>query len=286
MRKAASVVEVLVVAAIIATLLGILLPAVQKIREGAGVAQSLNNQRQISLAFHGLAGQNGGKLPAIIYGFRCYQQGVPQTLILPHLDPLAAGRVAAADEWWLRSEIPVPTYISPLDPSMMAPNPAYTKFEGRDYDPRTLSLSSYALNAQFFFSYPTMTSATDGSANTAWLAEHYAGNCGGVSFRYDIVGAYGPSLSWGHVQPATFAMARSMGRPSPGDHLPENVGDVTFQVRPSLADCDPRQPNAPTARGLTVGMADGSARIIAPGVRPDVFWAMVTPAGGEVPGVE
>ena len=82
-----------------------------------------------------------------------------------------------------------------------------------------------------------------------------------------------------------------MGRPLPGDHAPVTSGDppvstsapgVTFQLRPSLDDCDPRQPNASSSSGLQVGMADGSVRIVRHGIDPKVFWGAVTPAGGEV----
>lgn len=287
MRKATSMVEVLVVMAAIAALVGILVVAIQKVREAAGVSRSLNNQRQVGLGFHHLASLHDGRLPALFYGtsFRCYED-IPLVAILPLIDPLAAARYKQADTSSAQSRVAVPLYISPLDPSMSAPNPALIKSEGRSYNPRKYSLSSYAQNAQFFFKYPTMSTAADGLANTIWLAEHYANDCGGVSFRYDIWGASGINRSWGSVQPATFAMENKMGRPSPEDYLPGTAGDVTFQVRPSVADCDPRQPNAPTARGLQVGLADGSARIIAPGVRPEVFWALVTPAGGEAPGVE
>jgi hypothetical protein len=41
-------------------------------------------------------------------------------------------------------------------------------------------------------------------------------------------------------------------------------------------------PQTPFSAGLPVALFDGSVRTIRPGVRPEVFWAMVTPAGGEV----
>lgn len=79
-------------------------------------------------------------------------------------------------------------------------------------------------------------------------------------------------------------MQYSMGRPMPGDYAPMTSGHppVTFQLRPSIDDCDPRQPNASSSSGLQVGLADGSVRTIRHGVDPKVFWGAVTPAGGEV----
>jgi hypothetical protein len=65
-----------------------------------------------------------------------------------------------------------------------------------------------------------------------------------------------------------------VGRPS--------LSGQTFQVRPAPRDADMRLPQATFAAGLPVAMFDGSVRTIRPGVTPEVFWAQVTPAGGEV----
>jgi type II secretory pathway pseudopilin PulG len=269
-RRAATLVELLVVIGIIAVLIALLLPAVLKVREAASRTESKNNLRQIILATHNFTDGREGRLPTI--------DGQPHSAnpyvslhaaILPYIEQGNAYRQFLADTG---AAIQVKVYLSPADPTVQEAKQAY------------LPVSSYAANGRVFRDNPRLPgSIPDGTAQTIAFAEHYAHDCQGVSYLFL---ARTPNLgaAW---RPAAFADTYDVypvTRGNPPTSGPSLDEAWTFQAAPSRADCTPLLAQTPHRSGMLIALVDGSVQTVAPGVSLPTYWGAVTPAGGEVLG--
>ncbi len=273
-RTGKSLIEILVVVAILALLIGLLIPAVQKVRSSASKAQSMNNMRQLTLATNQLINQNKGVFPdcrsAVIH-LSClnFMDGGAATLQLV----MEQGAVVA-----------VPQFLSPADPTIgINPNLSLGSIENDV--PRQFpwkGVSSYAYNTLPFDGKTNLSGGVrDGLSNTIAFVEHYS-TCNDTVFLMRA-GQFTFNL-----RGASFADATVTNR---ADAVPVTTGSppvtrsslpgYTFQVRPLFKDCDSRLPQTPHESGMIVSMFDGSVRTLNPNIDSSVLWSAVTPSGGE-----
>jgi prepilin-type N-terminal cleavage/methylation domain-containing protein len=274
-RRAFTLLELLVVIAIIAILIGLLLPAVQKVRETAARMQSMNNLKQLALAVHQFADDRDGLLPDK-WGTEDANGKLRSVHvnILPYIEQGVVYRAYVASQTGsLTDSYLIKMFYSPSDPTLRQ-----SEFTG---------YTSYPVNGFLFTGQVRLSTVTDGTTNTLMFAEHYAASCGGIAFRWisasNQAHAYSPPLFFGGLELRVDRRATFADEPL-GDFTPTGVPSQTFQLRPSIADCDSRMAQGPYRSGMLATLADGSVRILSKGMSPETYWGAVTPNGGEVLG--
>ncbi len=278
-----TLVELLVVIGILAVLISLLLPAVQQVRATALHMQSANNLRQLSLAAHQFSTAHG-QFPDAEEGTPVGDGHIrsPHVVLTQYIEQEAVfWKMYGSANAGVGGDSIIRTFYNPTDPTLTSSS--------------LNNFTSYALNLWVCRKgIGPDRGISDGTSNTLAWSERYAYNCGGdgvfwtetsgrTRFPVPLEFCKGCAPITAFRSP-TFADSHM----TPMDHFQYPplfpTPSVTFQVRPKVADCDPRQVQASQSRGLLVALADGSVRTLAPGISPATFWAAVTPDGGEVLG--
>ncbi|HEV3385261.1 MAG TPA: DUF1559 domain-containing protein [Gemmata sp.] len=311
-RSGFSLIELLIVIAIIAILIGLTLPAIQKIRDAAARFKCQNNLKQLGLAAHN-CNDTYGKLPPARGNF-------PQPIMAPgngirgttffHLLPFLEEQNLYQRSWandyydggvgrqngdgfpWNGYTVGgicgtrVSIFVCPSDPT--------TDGHESDYNWGPGGYSSYAASFQAFGipnadgrflgnwqgTSTLQGTFTDGTSNTLLFVEKLS-QCGANVNLWD---------DWDHEN-ENLPIFATTGYPNIHSGTPGplssryGVSPNTIQVNPrSTQDCDPTLPSTQHNSGMNVTMADGSVRSVSASISFATWMAASTPAGGEVVG--
>jgi hypothetical protein len=289
-RFGISLVELLVAIAILTILIGLLLPAVQSVRNASIRLRSQNNLKQLALGTHHFATNNDSQLPrwvrVIAYSPQVIDVPGPIPPMRLRIDPDSStvnpiGLYKSLRDGGLIEDAPL--LLSPADPTYR-PQDIATQNTGVVFQlPIYLGDCSYPANGMVFCKPSNLNSSfPDGLSETVMIAERLA-NCG-----EDYASQTGTWLIETEG-PGTWRRATFADEWYPLDARPiSNAGQTTssvagkaFKTNATFGNCDKSIPNSPHS-SMQTAMMDGSVRAIRGGMSAELFWSFVTPAGGEV----
>jgi type II secretory pathway pseudopilin PulG len=278
-RRGVSLLEMLVALGILIVLIGLLLPAVQGVRQAALKAKAANQLRQIAVGYQNYLSSDLGSHDSdksnIGYG-NLFQK------LLPYLEQGNQSKDSTG-------MLVVSNYINPLDHSYTAIPPIDELLPGGN--------CSYVVNSLIRRSPVRGLSISDGTSSTIAFCEQYS-RCSNIHTLWvdDVADCFefqngnfvrvACKLQGGTFRRATFSdeLYSNSNRPilnQSTNSTQPMISGLTFQVRPNAETCDARIPQASTNSGLLISMADGSVNRLRPSIDVSLFWSLVTPAGGE-----
>jgi prepilin-type N-terminal cleavage/methylation domain-containing protein/prepilin-type processing-associated H-X9-DG protein len=312
MRRGLTLVEVLVVIAILGILAALLLPAVQAAREAGRRTQCASNLKQIALAIHNYEGINECFPPGNSWSYSFLFASAPYFEQQALYDRVRSYQAFFPDlPTTLKRECAVSILYCPSDGLRRGePVTNYAGNIGYDF----VTKGSNGIFHPFYLDYPdpqlrgyviSMAAVTDGLSNTAmigeWLVSDRDAGIRGARLRRNWMTAqsFGPGEHDSFVGAClgqlfeTWPTGEPVGKPSRGNHwMTEGAGTTlyTHSIAPNNFSClngssvpfgaYTLASNHP--EGVQVAFADGHTALVASSIELQAWRAMGTRAGGEV----
>jgi prepilin-type N-terminal cleavage/methylation domain-containing protein len=304
-RRGFGMIELLVVLAIIAILLALLLPAIQKVREAAARAQCTNNLKQIALSYHNFestfkrlpplyGGSNGTTVVNSAKFARIW--GSTHVFLLPYLEQdnlykkMASGNPEMYDpNYEAANNHAVATFACPADPSM----------KDGIVNGGTLGGASYAVNAQVFAPltdeslnggamHPankadftdrgtSIARIQDGTSNTIFVTHTYA-LCGATQ---GSAWGYGAGIGKAPAAALTFQPWSRASYLKQTFMTAKGAAPFQNQPNPYATKCVATDPATPHASAMVVALGDASVRSIVPSITVRTWNQACLPNDGE-----
>jgi prepilin-type N-terminal cleavage/methylation domain-containing protein len=276
-RAGFSMIELLVVLAVLGFLLALLLPAIQKVREAAARAQTQNNLKQMALALHHCHDAHKRMPPAFGKFAGLNSSHSIHIYLLPFLEQANLYNQYAQGPGNV-PEVVIPPFVSPADPSRPEP-PAGIQNAAANLR----AFSAKGLRTRWDAPLPALgqeepgkarfADFTDGLSNTIIFGTRY-GVCGEGGSRYAAAPNANTAALFGQ-NPAKVA-AR-----------PANL-TATFLLHPAADQCQPTplMGHAFSGSGMDVALGDGSVRHVSARVSPRTWNLALCPNDGQVLGAD